>query len=58
MVVIGGLVGGQALGYDIVAGFSQGNLQGRGLAAAITIVLMGIMLDRITRRAALRVGTT
>jgi glycine betaine/proline transport system permease protein len=56
MVVIGGLVGGQALGYDIVAGFSQGALQGRGLAAALTIVFMGIMLDRITRRAALRVG--
>ena len=23
MVVVGGLVGGQALGYDVVAGFSQ-----------------------------------
>jgi glycine betaine/proline transport system permease protein len=58
MVVIGGLVGGGALGYDVVAGFSQGNLQGRGLAASISIVLLGVMLDRITRRAALRAGTS
>jgi glycine betaine/proline transport system permease protein len=58
MVVIGGLVGGGALGYDVVAGFSQGDLQGRGLAASISIVLLGVMLDRITRRAALRVGTS
>ena len=26
MVVVGGLVGGQALGYDVVAGFSQNRL--------------------------------
>jgi glycine betaine/proline transport system permease protein len=58
MVVIGGLVGGGALGYDVVAGFSQETLQGRGLAASISIVLLGVMLDRITRRAALRVGTS
>jgi glycine betaine/proline transport system permease protein len=58
MVVIGGLVGGGALGYDVVAGFSQGDLQGRGLAASISIVLLGVMLDRITRRAAPRVGTS
>jgi glycine betaine/proline transport system permease protein len=58
MVVIGGLVGGGALGYDVVAGFAQGDLQGRGLAASISIVLLGVMLDRITRRAALRVGTS
>jgi glycine betaine/proline transport system permease protein len=57
MVVIGGLVGGGALGYDVVAGFSQEDLQGRGLAASISIVLLGIMLDRTTRRAAMRVGT-
>ena len=52
MVVIGGLVGGGALGYDVVAGFSQGSLFGKGLAAGIAIVLLGIMLDRITQAAA------
>jgi glycine betaine/proline transport system permease protein len=57
MVVIGGLVGGGALGFDIVKGFSYETYQGRGIAASIAIVFMGIMLDRITRRAALRVGT-
>jgi glycine betaine/proline transport system permease protein len=54
MAVIGGMVGAGALGYDIVAGFRQGELVGRGIAAAISVVLIGIMLDRITRRAAMR----
>jgi glycine betaine/proline transport system permease protein len=58
MVVIGGLVGGGALGYDVVQGFAQGDYQGKGLAASISIVLLGIMLDRTTRRAAMRVGTS
>ena len=48
MVVIGGLVGAGALGYDVVAGFRQAEYVGKGLAAGITIVLLGIMLDRIT----------
>ncbi|MFL6135325.1 MAG: ABC transporter permease, partial [Nocardioidaceae bacterium] len=56
MVVVGGLVGAGALGYDVVAGFSQGQLYGKGLAAGLAIVLVGIMLDRITQRAADRVG--
>ena len=51
MVVVGGLVGGQALGYDVVAGFSQNRLFGMGLAAGIALVLMGIALDRITQGA-------
>jgi len=54
MVVIGGLVGGGALGYLVVAGFSQAQLFGKGVAAGIAIVLLGIMLDRITQRAAAR----
>jgi glycine betaine/proline transport system permease protein len=54
MVVIGGLVGAGALGYDVVAGFKQLPLQGRGLAAGFSIVLIGIMLDRITTYAAQR----
>ena len=51
MVVLGGLVGAQALGFDVVSGFSQRNFFGRGIAAAIGIVLLGIMLDRITQGA-------
>jgi glycine betaine/proline transport system permease protein len=56
MVVVGGLVGAGALGYDVVAGFSQGPLYGKGLAAGVAIVLLGIMLDRIARAAAHRSG--
>lgn len=56
MVVVGGLVGAGALGYDVVAGFSQISLFGKGLAAGVAIVLLGIMLDRITQAAARRVG--
>ena len=48
MVVIGGLVGAGALGYDVVAGFKQLPLAGHGLAAGFSIVLLGVMLDRIT----------
>jgi len=51
MVVIGGLVGAGALGYDVVAGFAQGEDFGKGLAAGTAIVLLGIMLDRITQGA-------
>ncbi|NJC72647.1 ABC transporter permease subunit [Planosporangium thailandense] len=56
MVVVGGLVGGGALGYDVVAGFSQDSLYGKGLASGAAIVLLGIMLDRITCAAAERSG--
>ena len=56
MVVVGGLVGGGGLGFLVVAGFSQAELFGKGLAAAIAIVALGIMLDRVTRRAAARYG--
>ena len=52
MVVIGGLVGAGALGYDVVFGFSRTEQWGKGLAAGLTIVLMGVMIDRITRAAA------
>ncbi|MFI5959966.1 ABC transporter permease [Cryptosporangium sp. NPDC051539] len=52
MVVVGGLVGAGALGYDVVAGFSQAGLFGKGLAAGLAIVLLGILLDRISRAAA------
>lgn len=54
MVVIGGLVGGGGLGYLVVAGFSQGELFGKGLAAGIAITALGVMLDRIAQNAAAR----
>ncbi|WP_030295941.1 ABC transporter permease [Streptomyces katrae] len=57
MVVVGGLVGAGALGYDVVAGFSQGQLYGKGLAAGLAIVLLGVMFDRITQAAAHRAAT-
>jgi glycine betaine/proline transport system permease protein len=52
MAVIGGLVGAGALGYDVVLGFSRSEEWGKGMAAGLTIVLLGIMLDRIARAAA------
>jgi glycine betaine/proline transport system permease protein len=58
MVVIGGFVGGGALGFNVIQGTNQDGFQGKGLAASLTIVLLGVMLDRITRRAALRAGTS
>ena len=54
MVVIGGLVGAGALGYDVVAGFAQRFLFGSGLAAGIALVLLGVALDRITQGAGRR----
>jgi glycine betaine/proline transport system permease protein len=52
MSVIGGMVGAGALGYDTVLGFSRSEEWGKGAAAGITIVLLGIMVDRICRAAA------
>jgi glycine betaine/proline transport system permease protein len=54
MVVVGGLVGAGALGYDVAAGFSQSELYGKGLAAGLAIVLLGVLLDRVTQAAARR----
>jgi glycine betaine/proline transport system permease protein len=51
MVVIGGLVGAGALGYDVVAGFAQGPDFGKGMSAAVCIVLLGVLLDRVTQGA-------
>ncbi|MEV4477447.1 ABC transporter permease subunit [Nonomuraea sp. NPDC049504] len=51
MVVVGGLVGAGALGYDVVAGFSQRTDFGMGFVAGIATVLLGVMLDRITQGA-------
>jgi glycine betaine/proline transport system permease protein len=58
MVVIGALVGAGALGFDVITGFAQGQHFGKGLAAGVAIVLLGIMLDRITQGAGSHRRTT
>jgi glycine betaine/proline transport system permease protein len=57
MVVIGGLVGAGALGYDVVYGLAHStDYGGKGIAAGFSIVLLGIFIDRVTRAAADRAG--
>ena len=58
MVVIGGLVGAGALGYLVVAGFTQAELFGKGLAAGIAIVALAIMLDRMAQGTSARRART
>lgn len=53
IVVIGGLVGGGALGYDVVYGLQKSDL-GVGLTAGIAIVCLGLLLDRLTQSAGTR----
>ncbi|SMF14723.1 proline/glycine betaine ABC transporter permease [Streptomyces sp. Amel2xC10] len=48
VVVIGGLVGGGALGYDAVFALAQGDLA-TGLVAGAAIVCLGLTLDRVTQ---------
>jgi glycine betaine/proline transport system permease protein len=48
MVVVGGLIGGGALGYDVVYGLQKSEL-GVGLSAGAAIVLLGLVLDRMTQ---------
>jgi glycine betaine/proline transport system permease protein len=48
VVIIGGLVGGGALGYEVVFGLDQGDLA-TGLVAGAAIVCLGLMLDRVTQ---------
>ncbi|MFF3209030.1 ABC transporter permease subunit [Streptomyces sp. NPDC002886] len=48
VVIIGGLVGGGALGYDVVLGLAQGDLA-TGLVAGAAIVCLGLLLDRVTQ---------
>ncbi|MEW5351549.1 ABC transporter permease [Streptomyces sp. 16-176A] len=55
VVVVGGLVGGGALGYDVVFGLAQGDLA-TGLVAGAAIVCLGLMLDRVTQPTERRAG--
>ncbi|MGP3982028.1 ABC transporter permease [Streptomyces sp. KR80] len=48
MVVIGGMVGGGALGIDVITGLSRADLA-LGLPAGVAIVCLGIVLDRVTQ---------
>ncbi|HKP19748.1 MAG TPA: ABC transporter permease subunit [Gaiellaceae bacterium] len=47
VVVIGGLVGSGALGYEVAQGL-QRNQFGQGVVASIAILALGIALDRVT----------
>ena len=58
VVVLGALVGAGALGYLVVAGFSQSDLYGKGLAAGVAIVLLAILLDRVTQAATRRAAAS
>jgi glycine betaine/proline transport system permease protein len=48
VVVIGGLVGSGALGYEVAQGL-QRNAFGQGVVASIAILCLGIALDRVTQ---------
>ncbi|WP_051765078.1 ABC transporter permease subunit [Streptomyces sp. NRRL F-5135] len=48
VVIIGGLVGGGALGYSVVFGLAQGDLA-TGLVAGAAIVCLGLLLDRVSQ---------
>ncbi|MEU4208527.1 ABC transporter permease subunit [Streptomyces sp. NPDC026206] len=48
VVIIGALVGGGALGYEVVFGLAQGDLA-TGLVAGTAIACLGLMLDRVTQ---------
>jgi glycine betaine/proline transport system permease protein len=48
VVVIGGLVGSGALGYEVAQGL-QRNAFGLGVIASIAILALGITLDRVTQ---------
>ena len=57
MVVIGAAVGGSGLGYLVINGLDNTTSYfGKGLAAGLALVVLGIMVDRVTQAAAQRSG--
>lgn len=56
VIVIGAYVGAGGLGYLVIAGLSKPELQGKGLAAGLAIVLLGVVMDRIAHASANRSG--
>lgn len=48
MTVVGGLVGGSGLGFEVVSALAENQL-GRGLEAGLSIVALAIILDRLTQ---------
>ncbi len=56
MVVIGAAVGGGGLGYLVISGLENAPYFGKGLAAGLALVVLGIMVDRVTQAAAQRSG--
>ena len=54
VVVIGGFVGSGGLGYLVILGGSKPELQGKGLVAGFSILLIGVIFDRIAQAAARR----
>lgn len=52
VVIIGAFVGAGGLGYLILLGASKPELQGKGLASGLAILLLGVMVDRIAQAGA------
>jgi glycine betaine/proline transport system permease protein len=48
VVVIGGLVGSGALGYEVAQGLQRDEF-GQGVVASLAILALGIALDRVTQ---------
>jgi glycine betaine/proline transport system permease protein len=57
VIVIGGFVGAGGLGFLVIVGQSKPELAGKGLAAGLAIVLLGVTMDRIAQASARRSGS-